>query len=419
MQRQQQKSYSRCYPSKGVRNASFYFLVGFIAMTMMMRQLSIIRSNYNQLTSTISTSLSSDMITDSMLQQMTSSIQKGEVANAMIPPTKEVVEKDLTINPRIQQTSSVLQPSLSSIQEKIETDLISSSIIQLTAASIQEDEKEAEARTNIQELFKKYQYHPPESRSLIEIVENATAICGTFNNSFQSFWSLDSTKRSRLDEDKKIYNIFFQQILDYTSVISEDFHYVELGAFDGMGESNTRFYDVCLGWTGLLIEPNPKVYPKLVQNRPNAHRMSYAPSCHDTDDNNQTVTFYASIFTNAAEDNSPNREAYVGSDLDTEVPCGGLHPVLINVFPSKRIHFFSLDTEGVEYSILQTIDFSDVFIDIFIIENWNNFCRQTCPGRENVRSFMQSKGYLLYHNTIQFSDLYVHPQSEFASQINA
>ena len=177
-------------------------------------------------------------------------------------------------------------------------------------------------------------------------------------------------------------------------------------------------------WGGRVYSLNqtPKVYPVLVQNRPYAHRMSYAASCNETNDrdgdNNQTVKFYASWFTNAAEDNSPNGEAYNNSGLEVDVPCGGLHPVLNHVFPSKRIHFFSLDTEGVEYSILQTINFNDIYIDIFIIESWNVFCKEICPHRENVRAFMQSKGYVLYPSKVTFSDLYVHAQSEYASRMS-
>jgi hypothetical protein len=43
--------------------------------------------------------------------------------------------------------------------------------------------------------------------------------------------------------------------------------YVELGAFQGRAESNSAFFDLCLGWKGLLIEGNPAHYSKLVQNR--------------------------------------------------------------------------------------------------------------------------------------------------------
>ena len=55
--------------------------------------------------------------------------------------------------------------------------------------------------------------------------------------------------------------------------------YVELGAFDGHEESNTRFFDECLHWDGLLIEGNPEIYRKLERNRPHAHRFFGAPSC--------------------------------------------------------------------------------------------------------------------------------------------
>jgi Methyltransferase FkbM domain len=261
----------------------------------------------------------------------------------------------------------------------------------------------------------KYQYHAPEERTLDEIESKAAEFCGSMEDDFASYWALDLKERTRLDEDKRIYHLFFRH-LDRKE--TQDFHYVELGAFDGIQESNTRFFDVCLGWDGLLIEANPKVYPRLVTNRPNSHRMSYAASCSTEEEAaNKTVRFWASIFTNAAEDVSPNREAYAKSNLATDVLCGSLSPVLLDLFPSKRVHFFSLDTEGVEYSVLSNIDFDEIFIDVLISENWNNFCQQKCEGRDKVRAFMKSKGFLLYPNTIQYSDLYVNPRSEFAKLV--
>jgi FkbM family methyltransferase len=267
------------------------------------------------------------------------------------------------------------------------------------------------------ERREKYQYHAPEERTLDAIEAQAAEFCGTMEDDFSSYWKMDLKERSRSDEDKRIYHLFFRHL---NRKDMQDFHYVELGAFDGIQESNTRFFDVCLGWDGLLIEPNPKVYPRLVTNRPNAHRMSYAASCSAEEEaDNKTVRFWASVFTNAAEDVSPNREAYAKSNLAVDVLCGSLSPVLLDLFPSKRIHFFSLDTEGVEYSILSNVNFDEIFIDVLISENWNNFCQQECEGREKVRAFMKSKGFLLYPNTIQNSDLYVNPQSEFAKLVPA
>jgi FkbM family methyltransferase len=256
----------------------------------------------------------------------------------------------------------------------------------------------------------KYQYHPPQQRNKGQQIE-----CGASQESYATFFKLNDENRSRYNEDKSIYTLFFQ---DLTPDQMKDYHYIEIGAFDGMRESNTRFFDECLGWSGLLIEPNPRIFPRLVQNRIYAHRMSYATSCSEIEERmNKTVTFYASLFTNAAEDLSDSREAYAKSNLAIEVPCGSLSPAIIDLFPSKRIHFFSLDVEGMEYQVLQHIDFNNVFIDIIMAESVNPFCQEVCEAREKVRSFMKSKGYLLYSKTIPDSDLFVHSKSEFGARV--
>jgi hypothetical protein len=49
--------------------------------------------------------------------------------------------------------------------------------------------------------------------------------------------------------------------------------YIELGAFDGKTESNTIFFDKCLGWEGLLIEGQSDSYEKVILNRPHAVKL--------------------------------------------------------------------------------------------------------------------------------------------------
>jgi hypothetical protein len=44
--------------------------------------------------------------------------------------------------------------------------------------------------------------------------------------------------------------------------------YIELGAYDGVQERNTRFFDGCLGWDGLLLEANPRIYQRTMGTRP-------------------------------------------------------------------------------------------------------------------------------------------------------
>ena len=121
----------------------------------------------------------------------------------------------------------------------------------------------------------RYHYVPPASNN----VTGTNELCGAGPN-FTTYFNLKFLYRSGNNEDLDIYNLFFKDSFDskgHGGVI-------ELGAFDGMRESNSRFFEHCLGWDALLIEGNPKTYEKLVSNRPNSHRFNFAPSCSEKED---------------------------------------------------------------------------------------------------------------------------------------
>ena len=68
--------------------------------------------------------------------------------------------------------------------------------------------------------------------------------CGQAPN-YETFFALPSTEHSRFEEDKIVYTRLFQAM---ANVQGKKGTYVELGAFNGKTESNSRFFDVCLGW---------------------------------------------------------------------------------------------------------------------------------------------------------------------------
>ena len=66
---------------------------------------------------------------------------------------------------------------------------------------------------------------------------------------------------------KKYYgkNKLDQQLEKYL-----DFHngfFIELGAYDGVTQSNTLFYEKNKGWRGILIEPSKDIYKICKKNR--------------------------------------------------------------------------------------------------------------------------------------------------------
>jgi hypothetical protein len=99
--------------------------------------------------------------------------------------------------------------------------------------------------------------------------------------------------------------------------------YLEITTFDGIKESNSRFFDMWLRWDGLLIEPKPSDYPSLFGNNNSGHRMSFSPSCSiEEEPLNKTVYFNPYLCTNTAMNGKFN--AYKG-EIRMSVPSGLPH----------------------------------------------------------------------------------------------
>ena len=252
----------------------------------------------------------------------------------------------------------------------------------------------------------RYNYHPPILRTKSER-DRELEECGTAPD-FRKFFDQNDQVHSHRGEDETIYKLFFKDALINGN--KNNFTYLELGAFNGLRESNTRFFDVCLGWDGgILIEANPLKIPKLVESRPHANRLNYAPSCPS--DDAQSIDFYSVSFTNAAQANVPAAQQFQNDNQAVKVPCGRLGPAIQHLAEDGHVHFASLDVEGAELQVLQTIDFasSTILVDIWIIENTNLFCkrREACESREQVRQLMNKVGYVGFDNVVTGSDLFV------------
>jgi hypothetical protein len=255
---------------------------------------------------------------------------------------------------------------------------------------------------------KRYKYLPPSPYT------NHTerdVLCGTSPN-FETYFSKDEFQRSANDEDKTIYDLFFKDANDNGKGIKGSV--VEMGAYNGIRESNSRFFDVCLGWETMLVEGNPSLWDEVTSSRPHAHRFSYAPSCSEEDEiANKTVKFDITPWTNGGLADGSVTTAYTWNKNNTvDVPCGSLTKVLLDIFPHGHVTFFSLDVEGAEPLVLGNLDFDKVFIEVMMIENWNSYCHpHKCESRDKFRKIMQDAGYERF-SPVRKSDLFIHPLSK-------
>jgi len=254
----------------------------------------------------------------------------------------------------------------------------------------------------------RYNYHPPTT-----YFNHAQRqeICGAAPH-YTDYFQRNLKQRSGDGEDRAIYELFFKNA---TSI--ERGTAVEMGAYNGVQQSNSRFFDVCLGWDNLLIEGMPKTYEQLLVNRPQAYRMNYAPSCTEAEEmENTTVKFDNYPMTNAGVSGTTNvTTSYTHKEWTVNVPCGPLTPVLLDMFPHGHVTFFSLDVEGSEPYVVQNIDFQQVFIEIMIIEHSNSFCKRDglCESRNRFRKMMDDEGYIRFAKLVIKSDLFIHPKSKY------
>ena len=116
--------------------------------------------------------------------------------------------------------------------------------------------------------------------------------------------------------------------------------FVETGAHDGVIDSATFFFEKCLGWLGVLIEPHPIAWSLLLKApRGRSIKRNKAICAY-----NHTILITPELSTAAK-----TREG--GGDPVMFVPCGPLHEVLWSVNlvrRSRRVDVLSLDVEGAE-----------------------------------------------------------------------
>lgn len=168
---------------------------------------------------------------------------------------------------------------------------------------------------------------------------------------------------SQFEQDKYIYEKFF--------INKNKGYFVDIGAHDGITFSNSKFFEE-LGWDGVCIEPNPKIFEILSNNRKckcvkkavaNTIGISQFFQIIDGPD---MLSGLVNEFTDNAIDRIHHELKSFSESFDyIDVECD----LFENIVQNSKIDFLSLDTEGNELKILQTIDFNKYNIKVITLEN--------------------------------------------------
>lgn len=195
---------------------------------------------------------------------------------------------------------------------------------------------------------------------------------------------------SQYGQDRYIDNLFKNK---------KNGFFVEIGAYDGEKFSNTLFLEKERDWDGLLIEANPHTYAIL---RDRDRKCTSINAC--VSNTLPTMTFIVSGSTTSAKETMTTRfrkrvehdvatygksgdKRWQKSGEEVTIQCQSFGSMMKQL-GRKHVDYFSLDVEGAEMVILESIPFEHITIGVFTIEVDQN--------KDKIDLFMKSKGYTLY-----------------------
>ena len=227
---------------------------------------------------------------------------------------------------------------------------------------------------------------------------------------------------------KKFYSQIGEDVIIYNNFINKNLHngtYIEIGGGDGYNSSNSKFFNKYLGFKGILIEPVPSFFEKLRKNRPKDILIKKA-----IDYNIGKSSFIGDSYTAGINSylSKPLKEIYLSNAREFIVDTVPMSHI-IETTNLDYIDYFSIDVEGAELVILETMDWN---IPVYVISielnekineteekdrNKNQKCRDiltkqgfTYVTRVDINEFWINQNYfrkdLLYDKNIkQFKTL--------------
>lgn len=175
--------------------------------------------------------------------------------------------------------------------------------------------------------------------------------------------------------------------------------FIELGANDGIRQSNTFYFEKNLNWKGILIEPIATKFHKCVKNR-SQKNFFYNKACvgfnfKDT----QIKMIYSDLMTTINDKRIINKvdskqHALEGKEYlkkkekieEFQVETTTLNQIFEDVDAPRLMDFLSLDVEGSELEVLNGINFLDYNFKYIVVESRDD---------DQLKGFLIKKNYSL------------------------
>jgi FkbM family methyltransferase len=157
-------------------------------------------------------------------------------------------------------------------------------------------------------------------------------------------------------------------------------YYVEIGANDGISQSNSLYFERKKNWSGILVEPDKHNFRLLTRNRKKRNKF-FNCACVSFDFKENFIKFiYSDLMSVTINDKSEfdkvNTHALSGMQFLAKdeiiktylVPAMNLESILEKANAPSLMDFFSLDVEGHELEVLKGLNHTKFRFKYILIE---------------------------------------------------
>jgi FkbM family methyltransferase len=272
-----------------------------------------------------------------------------------------------------------------------------------------------------------YQKHGPNENDFYIAADRAFEKLDIFN---RRDWKHVSSEYDKNNREWGGVSIFektkgLKKMLDYKAKEGQDKwvvekigrkdqgYFVDIGASNGVSNSNSYVFEKSLGWKGICVEPNPnlRAFPSLKDNRDciceNVCIYSERGEVEFIARGRRIET--SGIYSDCSS-NMIMSLAEKGHPI-IKVPAITLMDLLKKHDAPKVIDYINIDTEGSEWEILKDFDFSEyAFLTLTIEHNYwsgTNWDEKEKVKKDNIRNLLCQNGYIL-DEELPWEDWFIH-----------
>ena len=187
---------------------------------------------------------------------------------------------------------------------------------------------------------------------------------------------------SQSGQDKIVNEVFFKN--------TTCGFFLEIGAYDGITGSNCLFFEKFMNWDGIAVEASEMQFLKLEKNR-NCDTVKAVISSRVEEVEFVEITQGLTQMSGISSEIYSTSLAFIEKDERTQIKKQKVITSTIENILQKRtiIDFMSIDIEGHEMRVLNSIDFEKYEFRVICVEN-------ATPEKQSFNEFFLERGFYFF-----------------------